>query len=1307
MRNLAPQFILDKFEQGQTRGSFSAVSLFVDLSGFTTLTEELMKYGKEAAEALADVLTQVFEPLVGSVYNQYGTGFITGFAGDAFLALFPRVGNQTYLRALRAAYDIQTFMAANPSFSTPHGSFNFGVKIGLADGIVEWGILSSKDKAPLYTYYFKGDAVDRSAFAEHHAKEGELIINKNVYRHIKELITVQAIDGEYYRITSVEGELPRSGKPHVITSNPETEALFLPTELAQLSVRGEFRNVITSFLILEEVPTHDQIAEFVKIVFQLMKKYGGFLGKLDFGDKGCNMLFFWGTPISYENDVDRALNFILDLREQSPLVFKAGVTYRQMYAGFAGSSQRGEYTCYGRGINLAARLMMTADWGDLWLDRETARHAGRRFEVGYVGKFTFKGFEEKQPVFHLTGRMDVEQSSMYRRDLIEMVGRQHELEKLQQFIQPIFEKKFGGISYIYGEAGIGKSRLVREFEEICHDGTGVAPTWFHCPADEILRQNLNPFRHFLKEYFHQSYTLGDAERKARFDERLDKLIADTTDSHISKELQRTRTFLGALIGLYWPGSLYDHLDPKLRFENTLRALENFIKATSLLRPVILELEDAHWIDKDSLAFVKQLMATAQGFPIAILAISRTSQTEELPLQDLSDQVIDLTPLSGSNIKLFAESMLGKPIADSMVSLLENRTEGNPFFVEQMLLFLQEENLLQDGPDGLIPRSAANVIPGDVRAVLIARLDRLSSRIKRTVQTAAILGQEFEMSVLSHMLKTGGDVQDDVKVAEQEAIWQPISELRYLFKHALMRDTVYDMQLQSQRRELHQIAAEAYEQIYAAHQVPHYAEIAYHYERADVVHKAVQYWEKAGNLAKDNFHNELAIRYYDKLINYLAPVVSASNRNELKSEDWDLEWALGKLIDSFLGKGQIHEVIGEWDAAQFIYEQVQSLVKKLGDKRRISKVKRRMGWMMHLLGENDAAMEYYQAALEISEELGDKKEVAVTTGKMGNIHHWLGDYEQAMTCFKKDLQISAELEDQLGISIALNNMGNVYRRLGDYDRAMACYEQKIKLNEEMDDKKGLSVTIGNMGSVYFDLGDYRQAKACYEKYLSLSEELGDKLMLSIALYKMGNIYQMRGDYIRAMSYYERRLQLSQELGDKKGILRTLGTIGQVNTEIGDTANALDAYDQAIEMSRQLGIKTDLARSLTDKAELLFNLKKYEPALQLNREGQTMAEIVNEKDILFKSKILAAKLSVTRDDERNPGDIRATEGYYTLEQMLEETSSPSEQAELNYQLWKLSGDSVHHDAALELYEALSEKAPRFEYKKRIDELTQKIG
>ncbi|HXQ33774.1 MAG TPA: AAA family ATPase, partial [Anaerolineales bacterium] len=556
-------------------------------------------------------------------------------------------------------------------------------------GTTSWGTLRSKD-GDKATYFFRGSAVDESAEAEHQASAGEIVITDAMNLLLRDAIQTRPL-GSFHRFTRFLVELPPYTPIIFPPVDLEISRIFMPEAVIARDIRGEFRQIVNLFMRYPELP-NEKLEDFLHIIFDLQKKYGGLISRLDFGDKGSNMLVLWGAPVTHENDIGRALNFILELRSRVDFRITTGITYYVAHAGYLGSAMYEDYTCYGWGINLASRFMMSAPDGQIWVDDRIARRVSTRFEMENIGAQRFKGFSTEQRVHVLHGRRH-EAELIYEGELI---GREKEMALLEDFTKPLWMGEFAGLLQITGDAGMGKGRLVYEFRQSAIFGNNMA-LWALCQADQILRQSFNPFRNWLFRYFGFSSSNTSHERKQLFESKLQNLIDSTPDVELAQELDRLRSVLGALAELFWTDSLYEQLDAEGRYNSTLLALITFIKAESLRQPLILFLEDAQYMDEDTRNFLPRLKRSLrvgrESHPVAIIANVRL-QGSSLLDDDLVDERIDLKGLTAEEGARQIEILLGGVPAVELVRRVMERSEGNPYFVEQFIRYMQDENLIE-------------------------------------------------------------------------------------------------------------------------------------------------------------------------------------------------------------------------------------------------------------------------------------------------------------------------------------------------------------------------------------------------------------------------------------------------------------------------------------------------------------------------------------------------------------------------------------------------------------------------------------
>ena len=1308
--------------------------MFVDIPGFTKLTETLMKHKKNGAEILTEVMNHVFHPIVKTVYQN--GGIISTYAGDAFTAIFridPVFGNAKVDHGiLNSAVNVRKYFKENETLKTPYGNFKMGVKAGLSYGEINWGIIGKGGK---YTYYFKGEAIDGCTKSEQIAKKNEIVLDDRIVRQLEmDRNQLTAVEDGYFKF------LPGTAKPEsgvIESAIPEytNEDLqpFIFDSVINFKGKAEFRKVVSVFISFDESENEPVLNEFVGKLIEESYNRGGYFNKIDFGDKGGVALVLFGAPVSYENNIERALNFILHLRSNiTDMKFRAGITYGTVYAGIMGGNERSEYTAIGDTVNLSARYMMRAGWNEFWISEDLVNAGKKNYSFKKVGDLEFKGKTGVLPVYELINRKEGIEASFFN---TEIVGRDEELRQLEDFLNPLSNDNFSGVVYVYGEAGIGKSRLVYELKKQVIDDVN----WFCFPCEEILRKSFNPIIYFLKNYFNISYENSAEENKQNYETRYAELLSclelekpEGELREIILELDRTKTIIGGYLEITWEDSLFSQLDPRGKYNNFIYAVKNLIKAASSVKPVIIELEDTHWIDTDTEEFCKVLARNIDNYPIAIICSLRYNDDGSEFKLNLDKKVtvnrILLDCLRKSDVSGYAGLVLNtdKELSEELLDLVYEKTNGNPFFAEQLLLDLQERNLIKtDNQKRLYSdnRDPGN-IPINIQTVVISRLDRLSDEIKSVIQTASVLGREFLITILTHVLLNENELDKKLYLIEKERIWLALSEFKYIFRHALLRDAAYDMQLHSRLKELHKFAAESYEEVFRDNAGMYYGDIAYHYEKAEIENRAIEYLDKAGDYAAENYHNEEAIEYFRTLIN-------------------EYQLTAKRSIDVKLKHGKALELSGRWNEAETVYRECLSEVEGPGNKQYIAECTRYLGEILYSKGIYKEAMQLLRKSLDLAEELGDKEGMNRATGSIGMIHYNQGNYKESLECynrslsiceeisdrigisklvrnigivywrqanrtkafafFEKSLSISQELGNTRGISAATGNLGLVYADEGDSIKAMDCFEKQLIISQKIGDKEGITRATGNMGAIYYDLGDFTSAMDCFEKQLAICEELGEKIVISHALGNIGIVFEEQGNYEKAMEYYQKQSAICEELGDKEGINRAIGSIAVLCKDMGYYAKALEYYEKALKIDYELNLKPYLPYHLLGKTICLYKMNKYKEAEKYNEMLYDAAREIDNKEQCFKHHVLTEKINF----ERSGSTQNRMDSIGNLKAMLKVETEEVNIAALNYEisfmLRELNEDSSEFAGrAIEIYRNLYKNTPRIEYKNRYEEL-----
>jgi class 3 adenylate cyclase/tetratricopeptide (TPR) repeat protein len=1149
MHRVVPELIIEKYRAGIFSGEFPAVGMFLDLSGFSSMTDTLMQHGQHGAEVLANLMHGVFDPLVEGIFDHGGK--IVGFAGDGIMALYPIEGDpaSTCISALSSAWLIQRRLAQDAQRRTIYGTFEFTARIGLTCGTVSWGILHSENRKNA-TYFFRGSAVDDCAQAEQHAGLGEILITDDLYRQVSERVQVLP-GGSFHRLVGFHADLPGVQQVAFPPVDLEISRIFMPEEIVAQDAHGEFRQVVNLFIRFPEL-SNEKLQEIIPVVFRLREQYGGLLNRVDFGDKGCNLLMLWGAPVAYENDIHRALNFILDLKAQVDIPVTAGVTYYIAHAGYLGSVMCEDYTCYGWGVNLASRFMMSAPLGEIWVDDRIARRMSSRFTIEYVGDQRFKGFSTLQRVNRLKS-YNLQAEPAYPG---EMIGREREMAHLEKFVVPIWKGDFAGTLLVLGDAGIGKGRLVQGFRS-----SGLFESkdvlWALCQSEQILRQSFNPFRSWLIHYFGFTATQDPEQRKETFDAKIDTLLACIGECELAAELDRLRSMLGALVDLVWENSLYESLDAEARYNSTLLALIALVKAESLCQPIILFVEDMQFIDEDSLSFLpllkRSILAGDEFYPVAIIATSRIEgRSPLLKSEELFDIQINLKGLAREAVARLVEILIGGVPSLDLVNLVMERSEGNPYFVEQIVRYLQEEKLIEMSADGWkqVKRVRDSFLPGDIGALLVARLDQLSRKVREVVHTASVLGREFMLDVLSEMTIEAQLLEQYVITAEQSAIWIGEPDGRYVFTHGLLRDAAYSMQMRARRQELHSLAVKALEKIYAEELKLHYAELAYHAERAELRERTQQYYSLAGKAASAAYQNAKGVEYLSRALSF-TPFSDVAGQFDLLVERVELFRRLGDRI------AHLKDL-----------ESLERLARELDDPQREAMVEMLFAHYHVVMGNYQVVLRHAERVLDISSDFSDADIVLKTYQVWPLALLRIGKVDEAMKVAQTGRQIAQQYGDSIKEGYILISMGLIAIEQRDPSIAQGFLEAALAISRAASDRRLESRALDNLGySSGFVLQDYALAREYYEMGYELHRQSGDRAHQNIALGNLGWVASRLGDFEAALSYYARALATAREIGSIYLETNTLINMSGVAGIIHDAEASLEYAQRALELARK--------------------------------------------------------------------------------------------------------------------------------------------
>jgi predicted ATPase len=894
----------------------------------------------------------------------------------------------------------------------------------------------------------------------------------------------------------------------------------------------------------------------------------------------------------------------------------------------------------GDDVNLAARLMQMARPDGQILASGWLQEAARRIFVWEeLAAVQVKGKNEPVPIAALLDVAESQVSSLAVQ-AHPLVGRQAILDQLVSAAARLFETPpgFAGAVIMDGEAGVGKTRLAQELR-FRLENQAQPMVWVECPADPILGLSLYPFKHWLRARFDQDNQLSAAENQARFDEGLNNLIAGLTERgalDLAHECDRTRSMLAAMLGLRQSNSLYDQLEPRLRFENMLQALRSFILAESLCRPMVLHFEDAHHLDPDSQAVLRLLARGVEGYPLLLLLTGRycdqanqecfSFQSEELPSR-LEVQIKELSTAEICRLARYILNPAGAPeleaaIGPELAQYLSEKTNGNPLFVEEILLELSERKLLeqQDGLWRLKPQAQAEV-PAGLTGLLITRLDRLDNVVKMGVQTAAVLGREFDAAVLDDMLP-GDGISHLLESGQVTQIWSASGAHRFSFRQSMLRDAAYTMQPQSRLQSLHHQAASSIQQVYVQDLPRHYADLAYHYSQAQDDRQALHFARLAGTAAAAEYANRQAIQLFLLALERAQRLPDAETIEDRQA----IHAALGELL---LITGQ------RLDAGEHLQAGL-SLAEERGDRHAQARFYRFLARLSENQADYPQALHWIEAGLQA---LGDDEtdETSELLNNAGLILSRQGELAAAQAKAERCLLIANRLERPATRARACNLLGHIARLRGDNRQAVENFSQALALYRQANDLNGQAISFNQMATALFNLSEWREANGYFSQAREMFEKIGDPYHRAFTDNNLGWIALNQGRLDEALVYLQGGLATLEQVGASpyvKGAFHS--NLGLVYMRRGELQQAAAEFDASQALFEQAGARDFLPELNRNRADLALLAGDLPHAEAFARTALELAQTLNIR--------LEAGHSL-----RVLGEIAAIEGHF--EQALE--------------------------------------------------------
>ena len=1356
VRSLVPKFILEKSSIPVYQGSFEGLVVVIDLKGFTSLSEKMMTVGKQGVEILSQVINQLFSPSIEIIYHHQG--FVSSFAGDAFTAIFP-VRQEGITPTVNGVFAVKEAFQKLSSVDTEAGQFDISMRMGLSRGLVDWQIIKGNK---YQTYLFSGDVFKRSNYNCGQAQENQVIADYNLLEDIHDFDT-SVIDDHAISINNSTIKISAYDYIHQPEHDVDKLIDFFPLRLVTSSITGEYREVTSCFVGLRD---NEDVKSKIEFILELSLFYQGYFNKVDFGDKGYMALVLFGAPWGVEKSARRAGNFSLELIRKFPGEVKIGITRGRAFTGFIGCEIREEYTGIGVSLNLAARLSQIAQWGQILTDQEFNQNISSDFNIEFVKEAQVKGFENLKKVYQLTKLSKTKMHSLRKAPRL-FVGRTLSLNKLTGQLKILQNRKFAGITFVVGRAGIGKTALIEQLQSKIEPGRGETTLqWIELKCDELLSKSFNPIISYLKTSLDIDEGYSAEQNKKNFKENFEDLLLNLSNNQIKQELAKNSWIVARFLDIeIEPSSPVS--DPKIMYDNFIFSVKDLFKGLALHKPLILVVDDGQWMDGDTQKLINNLIRNIGEIPLWIIICTREKNLParlNLDQSVSSIQEIFLDELDQTNSKILINNLLSEQanqenavIPEQSLSKIFQTTQGNPFFIEQLVYYLFENKII-DRNFNLIHFDQID-IPSNIHEIIITRIDRLSEDLKQAIQVASVLGREFAVEILTEMLK-GLPVRKYLIQGEQQLVWEAVSEIKYIFKHALIREVAYQMQLKQRIIELHLLAAKIIENRFPGYSDESVGKLAYHYYNAEIVEKAEFYLNQAAQRSLEKFRNSEGLNYLNKLKNYYHKEgLLADPQNyfkillKLKSvyfnigqidkynqtvkeiikiadESEQVEWKIRAGIENF----KLVIESGIYEQAYEILQNIEKHFENYTDKVLYAEYIHCLAYYYDMICDYPQALNYYHQESKLAEKCGNFKSQARVLGNIGAIYMVRGDLKKAINYLQKQLEI-AEQHNLITIKIsALNNIGITNKEMGDFERALQCYQQNLNYSLENGYKNGASMSYGNIGEIYFYQDKKELALEYFQKNLYLARELGDEKTEGNILYNISIIYNFNYQYHQASEhllqaekifikykndlalcylygtlgdnfykqmnlsqaekFYQKKISISRKLSIMDSLANGLCGLAQVSSEKGKIKKAERYFEKAVKISQDKSLFKTLAKIQYCYADFCFNRKNYDKAFKIINQSLSFTDKMEKVDQIL-SGLLKAKLIALTDQNKATG---------ILESLTGQVDNIEISAEIYFYLYRFSGKDDYREKAISLYSELVEKTSVKSFKHRLEQLVK---
>ncbi|MDA9503519.1 adenylate cyclase [Bradyrhizobium sp. CCBAU 11386] len=915
-----------------------------------------------------------------------------------------------------------------------------------------------------------------------------------------------------------------------------------------------------------------------------VQSFGGFVDKF-IGDA---LLALFGAPAAHEDDPERAVRAALDMIDRSarlserakayagsPLLLHVGINTGHVVAGGLGAGVAKSYSVTGDTVNTAQRLQSMAAPGEVLVGPLTHRLTRHAFSYDSLGEVSLKGKMGSVLVHRLKEPLDTPRAARGLDTLglnAPLIGRDAELARMIGSL----DRACGGAAQLVrlvGEAGIGKTRLVREFVARIRDQdrfAGVAIRQAACSP--LGEQSYGTLAAVLRSAYGIAQKASATEAEAKVAEALSELGLATD------EADRLMPLYLHVLGLGDPNAVLRHVEPEQLRRQIFFAIRTVFERRLALSPLLIIVEDLHWADAVSLEALRFLMDRLERTRLMLLFTHRPMlELDQFGSSRISHATLRLPPLGDADgqrllAAYFSHGWREPP--GRLFSRILDRAGGNPLFLEEIIRGLIEAGTLErDGAQWrMTSDEAAADIPASIQALLLARLDRLPHQVRRLAQEAAVIGPRFDAAALGAAateparVEAGLELLCDAEIVEEIAGSNSISLRTYRFTQTMLQDVIYQNLLLQRRIELHGRIGGALERLYG-HEPERLEDLillGHHFSLSASKPKGAHYLRAAGDRARASYANDDAIRLYqqalavlltggerepERLVLYerIADLCGAAGRRNTAEEHYQSALEGHRAIQDRIGEARILRKLGRllWDAGKRI------------------KAETHYAEAANLLGGIDAPIEWAHL-------LQERGRLAFRTGDHVAAARWADEALGYARSVSADADEQCGLEAARAIAEALNTKGVALARLGRHEEAVREVEQSVAAAETAGLLNVACRGYTNLGVLYTIVDPAKAVEVC-RRGLDVARRIGDlgfqaRLLANFAVACCTFTDRCTEEGVPAA---EKAIEIDRALDQREHLSVPLIVLGQIHQCHFRPDLAALCYNEAIEVANETG------------------------------------------------------------------------------------------------------------------------------------------